>query len=495
MLFNSAIFIFAFLPIVLAGAYVLSRLKNNLYLHLWLLVASSFFYGWHDPKFLPLLAASIALNYIVGMKLAAAPRRGLLALGVGANLLALGYFKYAGFLVLNANWMLGTEFSLPAILQPLAISFITFQQIAFLADCYKGRVKTQPGFLEFSVFVTFFPKMAQGPIVRYEELMPQLDRQQAIRLGMIAAGLCLFTLGLFKKVFIADSLDLYATPLFEAAKTRPLEAVEAWVGMLSYTFQIYFDFSGYSDMAMGCAKMFGIRLPLNFFSPYKATSIIDFWRRWHMTLSRFLRDYLYISLGGNRKGEARRYTNLMITMLLGGLWHGASWAFVIWGALHGAFLVINHLWNKMSRIRMPAVVARTTTFLCVAIAWIFFRAADEGVAASIAKSLVDIGSFNFYEAFFTDASPLRKIFTAQKANLALPLIAVCAIICFFMPNTAEIMRKGKVYFGHRHGLARKRNGLIWQPSFKWGLALGVMIGLCLLKVLYEPSNVFLYFQF
>lgn len=495
MLFNSATFIFGFLPVVLLGSLVLSRLPNRICLHLWLFVSSLFFYAWWNPAYLPLILGSIAFNYIVGKRLLEKPDRRLLALGIGANLLLLGYFKYTGFLIENANAVFSTALPAPDIILPLGISFFTFQKIAFLVDCHRKKIAGALNLLNFGLFVSFFPQLISGPIVHHAEMMPQFNRQKAIGGETVAAGLSLFALGLFKKIFIADSLGLYATTLFGVAETRELAASEAWIAMLAYTFQIYFDFSGYSDMALGLGKMLGIRLPLNFFSPYKAASIIDFWRRWHMTLSRFLRDYLYIPLGGNRKGQARRYLNLMITMLLGGLWHGASWTFVIWGGLHGAYLAINHMWQSFSSKRLPSIAAHMLTFFAVAVAWIFFRAPDERTAFAMIRSLFSFGGLDPYQAFFTAQSPLRQSFSASDANLALPLVLVCALICAFAPNSVEIMRKSKPFFGMGRGVRLEKSGLVWSPGLKWGILAGGVFGICLLKVLYEPSNVFLYFQF
>lgn len=496
MLFNSAIFIFAFFPAVLAVSLLLGRVENKDGLRLWLFVCSLFFYAWWAPAYLPLILCSMAFNYIVGAKLVEKPDKKLLTLGIAANLLLLGYFKYAGFMTGNINAVLKTDFAVPEIAMPLGISFITFLQIAFLADCHAKKISAKPRLLDFSLFSSFFPQLISGPIVRHAETMPQITRLKSAGTPEIAAGLCLFAIGLFKKVFLADSLSPFADTLFTAAQTRPLEAAEAWVAVLSYTFQIYFDFSGYSDMALGTAKMLGLRLPLNFFSPYKATSIIDFWRRWHMTLSRFLRDYLYIPLGGNRKGPARRYVNLMITMLLGGLWHGAAWTFIIWGGLHGLYLCINHLWkNAAPKIAIPAALSRALTFFAVVLAWIFFRAADTATAFSVIRSLFSPASTDFFGSFFGDARALHRNFAAQTANMALPLIVLCFVICWFLPNSVEIMRRSRPFFGAGGKFRFEKKTLTWKLNFKWGVLFGTVIGICLVKVLYEPSATFLYFRF
>ncbi|MDF9392313.1 MULTISPECIES: MBOAT family O-acyltransferase [Methylococcus] len=398
MLFNSYGFIFGYLPLVWGGFFLIARHSHKL-AALWLAAASLFFYGWWNVKFLPLLLASIAFNYAVGYAIghASDPRtaRHLLAGGIVANLLLLGVFKYANFFIGSINDVLGLNIELARIVLPLGISFFTFTQIAFLVDVFRGIAK-EYDFIHYVLFVTYFPHLIAGPVLHHKQMMPQfasasIYRPQYSNMGI---GLTLFTIGLAKKVLLADSFGEYADPVFAAAKEgfEP-RLVMAWTGALAYTFQLYFDFSGYSDMAVGLSRMFGVQLPVNFNSPYKAWNVIEFWRRWHMTLSAFLRDYLYIPLGGNRLGPARRHVNLMITMLLGGLWHGANWTFVVWGGLHGLFLVVNHVWHGLRRRfgftpGEPTGAARIAgvlvTFFCVVIAWIMFR------ADSLASGLVII---------------------------------------------------------------------------------------------------------
>ncbi len=340
MLFNSYGFIFLFLPVVLLGFYQLGRI-SHFYAALWLALASLFFYGYWNPAYVGLLLGSIVCNYSFGRWIAQAGiapvpvrQKQLLIIAITANLALLGYYKYANFFINNLNPVLGTSWNLGNILLPLGISFFTFTQIAFLVDTYQGKVK-EYSFTHYALFVTSFPHLIAGPILHHKEMMPQFAKPGSYQINWanIAVGLTIFICGLAKKVLIADHLNEFATPIFNAvgAGGHPM-LFEAWVGALAYTLQLYFDFSGYSDMAIGLSLMFNVRLPMNFNSPYKATTIIEFWRRWHMTLSRFLRDYLYIPLGGNRKGKIYRYRNLIITMLLGGLWHGAGWTFLIWGA-------------------------------------------------------------------------------------------------------------------------------------------------------------------
>jgi len=334
MLFNSYPFIFLFLPIVLLGYFALGR-QGKLAPVIWLALASLAFYAFSGWQFVPLLLASIAFNATVGYlliarKMRAGLRLAALIVGVGGDLLVLGIFKYAGFFAANLNALFSTAFAVN-ILLPVGISFYSFTQIAFLVDAYRGNV-ARYALPHYALFVTYFPHLIAGPILHHKDMIPQFEDAKRPDPHLILCGLIIFGIGLFKKTGLADGIQ----PLVALAFGQATPSFDqAWIGALAYTFQLYFDFSGYSDMAIGMSLMFGIFLPLNFDSPYKATSIIEFWRRWHMTLSQFLRDYLYIPLGGNRRGRVLRYLNLMITMLLGGLWHGAAWTFVAWGALHG----------------------------------------------------------------------------------------------------------------------------------------------------------------
>src|ERR1700676_1815358 len=355
MLFNSYPFIFLFLPIVLIGYFALVRL-NHLAPVICLALASLVFYSVSNWQFVLLLIASVAFNYVIGLLLIAkrlgpAARLAAVTAGVAGDLLVLGTFKYAGFLAANLNALFATGLTVN-ILLPVGISFYTFTQIAFLVDAYRGNV-ARYALPHYALFVTYFPHLIAGPILHHRDMIPQFERKETKRPDphLILCGLIIFAIGLFKKTCLADGIQPLVALAF--GPTAP-SFDQAWIGALAYTFQLYFDFSGYSDMAIGISLMFGIFLPLNFNSPYKASSIIDFWRRWHITLSQFLRDYLYIPLGGNRHGRSLRYVNLMVTMGLGGLWHGAAWTFVAWGVLHGAYLCINHAWNNFG----PAVAPR-----------------------------------------------------------------------------------------------------------------------------------------
>jgi len=379
MLFNSYEFIFLFLPITFIIYFYLNKKRLTELSKGFLVFASLFFYSWWNIAYLPLILVSMLFNYVVGNQLSkyekkkrCCSKKALLVIGVIFNLGLLGYFKYSDFFITNFNIVFNTEISLLHLLLPLAISFYTFQQIAYLVDSYRSETK-EYDFLNYAIFVTFFPQLIAGPIVHHSEMMPQFAnvRNKIKNYHNIALGLFIFSMGLFKKVVIADSFAVWATKGFDI--TEKLDMIQAWITSLSYTFQLYFDFSGYTDMAIGIALLFNIKLPINFNSPYKSTSIQDFWRRWHMTLSRFLKDYLYIPLGGNRKGETRTYFNLFITFLLGGIWHGAGWTFVLWGSLHGIALMIHRFWQKLG-FTLHIFLAWFITFNFLNVTWVFFRA-------------------------------------------------------------------------------------------------------------------------
>lgn len=404
MLFNSPEFILGFLPITLLGYYLLALSGRSRLVMCWLTLASLFFYGWWNISYVALLLCSVTFNFLMGHQIVRHRKkylgRVLLIIGIATNLGVLGYFKYADFFVENFNYLFQQQLNIGDIVLPLAISFFTFQQITYLADSLAGSVGERDP-LSYSLFVLFFPQLIAGPIVHHQEMLPQFDGSRVFSFDQtrFTDGLTIFFLGLFKKVVFADTIAQFSSPVFRAAKQGiDISFFEAWSGALGYTFQLYFDFSGYSDMAVGIALMFGIVLPLNFNSPYKATSVIEFWRRWHITLSRFLKDYLYIPLGGNRKGPSQRQVNLLITMLLGGLWHGANWTFVAWGALHGFYLIVNHSWahinDRLSLIPRDNLIWRwlcwIITFIAVMIGWVLFRAESFPAAINILKGMIGL---------------------------------------------------------------------------------------------------------
>ena len=413
MLFNSYEFIFVFLPITLLIYFYLNNKRLTEASKGFLVASSLFFYSWWNIAYLPIILVSMILNYLVGRSLNKTEKNKefskklILIFGIFCNLCLLGYFKYADFLIENFNVAFESKTELLELALPLAISFFTFQQIAYLVDSYNQETKKY-NFLNYALFVTFFPQLIAGPIVHHKEMMPQFIRvrNKVKNYRNIALGLFIFSIGLFKKVVIADTFAISATAGFDIAPT--LNLFEAWVTSLSYTFQLYFDFSGYTDMAIGLALLFNIRLPINFNSPYKATNIQDFWRRWHMTLSRFLRNYVYIPLGGNKEGEFRTYTNIMATFIIGGLWHGAGWTFVFWGFLHGLALMVQRLWSMLG-LKIWTWLAWFITFNFVNIAWIFFRAKEWDDAIKVLNGMF-FGSIDFNISTFKILSILIGFF-------------------------------------------------------------------------------------
>jgi len=391
MLFNSYEFIFAFLPLSFFIYFYLLHKRLIIGAKAFLVFSSLFFYSWWNIAYLPLILSSMLFNYALGNTLNYDPKKlkiskkTILAFGIIANVALLSYFKYSDFFLENINLLFGADIPLLHLALPLAISFFTFQQIAYLVDSYRGETK-EYDFLNYALFVTFFPQLIAGPIVHHKEMMPQFASRWNLikRYKNIAAGLFIFSIGLFKKVVIADSFSVWVNAGFNASDS--LNIIEAWATSLSYTFQLYFDFSGYTDMAIGAALLFNIKLPINFNSPYKALDIQDFWRRWHITLSRFLKEYIYIPLGGNRKGRFRTYANLLLTFLIGGIWHGAGWTFVLWGLLHGLALVIHRVWHSLG-FRLNKIVAWFITFNFINITWVFFRAKDFQEALNVLYSM------------------------------------------------------------------------------------------------------------
>jgi alginate O-acetyltransferase complex protein AlgI len=478
MLFNSYSFIFLFLPVVLLGYFALGR-RSHLAPVVWLTLASLVFYAFGGWQFVPLLLVSIAFNYgvgylLIGRKLGHRARFAVLTTGVAGDLVVLGIFKYAGFFAANLNALLSTSLVVNIVL-PVGISFYTFTQIAFLVDAYRGQV-ARYALPHYALFVTYFPHLIAGPILHHKDMIPQFERAETKRPDphLILCGLIIFAIGLFKKTCLADGIQPLVAQAF-GPNTPTFD--QAWIGVLAYTFQLYFDFSGYSDMAIGISLMFGIFLPLNFNSPYKAVSIVDFWRRWHMTLSQFLRDYLYIPLGGNRHGRVLRYVNLMITMLLGGLWHGAAWTFVVWGALHGIYLCINHAWSNYGPKAPPRfapladIAGAGLTFLAVVIAWVFFRAQDMATALSVLSKMADPSNIAFGRVEMVYA-----VFVAIYAGLA-----------WFAPNTQEIMGYDHKNRAVGEGLRAQRMRPLFLHASAAVLAFGIL-GI-------QQHSEFIYFRF
>jgi alginate O-acetyltransferase complex protein AlgI len=462
---------------------------------MFLLVASYAFYAWWRVDFLSLLIGSTLVNYTLGTVItrrlsSGKPHSGLVSLGLVFNLGLIGIFKYAGLFTGTADDLFGLHYPIPHLFLPLAISFFTFEQISYLIDAGRGRAPAY-SIIDYALFVGYFPHLIAGPIVRHNDLIPQFrqTRTAAQRSDDVSLGATLFTIGLAKKTLIADNLAPYADTIFNAAQQGThLGAADSWLGTLFFGFQIYFDFSAYTDMALGSSCLLGIRLPFNFNSPYKADSAIEFWRRWHISLSLFLRDYLYFSLGGNRQGKIRRYINLMLTMLLGGLWHGANWTFMVWGGLHGVYLVINHLFRDVTArlglappkaLRSAAHAAAVLlTFSAVTLAWLVFRAQNMGAAWLVLSGLAGQG-----RSHMVTFSPL-----------AVAALAALFAVVWLAPNSMEITWKYRPALApDRAGAVGRAGWLAWNPDARNAVVYGV---LCIVAVLALSSlSPFIYFQF
>ena len=519
MLFNSAEFLFFFLPVtLLVFLFLLKQQKSNL-LVAWLVLASLFFYGWWNPAYLILIVFSMIFNFNFG-KLISLKKYSklLLIIGVSVNLGFLGYFKYTNFLVDQINTVASTNFNIETIILPLAISFFTFQQIAYLVDAKRG-LTSEYSFLHYALFVTFFPQLIAGPIVHHKQMLPQFEAVQNVKFDYmnIAIGLSIFSIGLFKKTVLADGMAPYANSVFAQAEAgESISMFVAWGGALAYTFQLYFDFSGYSDMAIGIARLFGIVLPLNFYSPYKALNISEFWRRWHITLSNFLRDYIYIPLGGNRLGEFSRYRNLLITMLLGGIWHGAGWNFLIWGALHGTYLSIQQIWSQFcpnfSLIpqSIKKVLAWTITFIAVVYAWVLFRATSFDGATNLMSAMTGMHGVSIPNAIFVRLDALHPLFETLNitsflgggSNFVLNWIWIlfAFAIVLLLPNLQDIFNRvsfSTEKFGYKINnsvpFLSVLNNVSWRLKKRWILITSGCFSLGILTL--SQVSEFLYFQF
>ncbi len=498
MLFNSYTFIFAFLPVALAGFLFFVTTCPRQFAIRWLIACSLSFYGWWYPQNLWILLFLLLFNYALGLWLGrlehSALARAVLVFGLAINLGMLCYYKYANFFAGTINHLTGTHLPLVVATLPLGISFFIFQKIAYLVDAYRKQVRGY-SLTDYSLFVTFFPQLIAGPIVHHSEVVPQFSGQRGWRPSAedFSVGFTQFICGLAKKVLLADGVARYANPIFDAARDGAFPTfLDGWTAALAYTFQLYFDFSGYSDMALGLGRIFGIKLPQNFNSPYKAANISDFWRRWHMTLSRFLRDYLYIPLGGNRKGPSRRGFNLMVTMLLGGLWHGAGWTFVIWGGLHGLYLLLHRLWQPLrTKLNFPRqtgwglYLGGVVTFLAVVVAWIFFRSANISTAQRMLAAISGSQGFSFKSSF-------------HFASVAQTLV-ILGLIVWLLPNTQELLARYQPALRfeavpERMSSPQWWSGIRrWRPQPAWAVFFAVL-GLYALTQI-SRVNEFIYWQF
>ncbi len=542
MLFNSYQFLFLFLPLTLAGFFLLGRFSRGLALA-WIVVASLVFYAWWRPINVPIIAVSLLVNFTIArlmQRLESEPERArlrstLLVLGIAFNVAFLAYFKYTNFILTVAHDLTGTDFVLRNVVLPLGISFITFQKIAFLVDVHAGRIESFR-LRDYLLFVLFFPQLIAGPIVHYREMMPQFhastgrfDSQQ------VAAGLTLMFIGLFKKVVLADGIAAYVTPVYElAAGSGSVSLLPAWLAALGFTLQIYFDFSGYSDMAAGLARCFGVRLPLNFYSPLQASSIIDFWSRWHVTLTRFLTAYLYnpmllwltrrrLKKGrpalGSHNASVGAFLQLLagptlLTMFVSGIWHGAGYLFVLWGLLHGVYLVVNHAWrftgaklwsDKAAYDRLMRPVGFVLTFFAVIVAMVLFRAPNTVAAGGVLKGMIGANGIE-----------VPQMLAAKLVHLGLPHHAVTALhgvatkefaiqyiwlfgllgIALLLPNSLQFMSRYEPVLGIKERPAITGvflRGLRWSPTLLWAVLIATLAAIAVFRV-GGPSE-FLYWQF
>ena len=474
MVFSSYLFLFAFLPLVLGGYYLLSLFKNPIYQRLFLIGASLFFYGYFNPSYLLIIVVSIFINYLLASCISGSKgtfQTVLFWLGVLFNVGLLGYFKYRDFFVENINALFHTSFVLKHIALPLGISFFTFQQLSFLVSIRKGEEKLER-FDDYCIFVLFFPQLVAGPIVLYSEMVPQFKDPQRRYWNWENAskGMYIFIIGLFKKAVIADTLALFADTGFAS---QSLGFCAAWATSLSYTFQVYFDFSGYSDMAVGLGKLFNIDLPFNFRSPYQSESISEFWRRWHITLGRALQSYIYFPLGGSRNGKLRTYRNLLLTFLVSGLWHGAAWTFVLWGLLHGLVNALERVFAKpLSHV--PHWVRVGCTFLIVNALWVLFRAESFESAAVVYRGMVDLGNLNLLQVGYLAVDGFVGVPLALNTAYVLAALAALTLVCFRAKNSCRMLED-----------------FTWRKVTIWATAILFSIALVHLS----RESVFIYFNF
>ncbi|MBI9088535.1 MAG: MBOAT family protein [Desulfobacterium sp.] len=463
-----------------------------------LFISSLIYYAWWNPKFLPLIIGSILINHFWARRIHRTRvfKGYVLTLGVALNLLLLFFFKYANFSIDVVNQISNAGVGHLNVVLPIGISFFTFQQIAYLVDVRRGHTKPKP-LIEYALFVSFFPQLIAGPIVHHRDFTPQIKNLlEAFKLENINKGISIFTIGLFKKTVLADNLSLLVTPVFnDIAHGNLVNIFDAWVGAVAYTFQIYFDFSGYSDMAVGIGCLFGIRLPINFYSPYQSSSIIEFWRRWHITLSNFLRDYVYFPFGGGRVGQWRKTLNVFLTMLIGGVWHGAGWTFIVWGAMHGVAISINHIWRatvQNSPTRFGRYLSPGATFIFVVFAWVVFRSPNMESALSLWKIMIGAGQIIIPAEWgmWFEKIGANVMILGEFHSKPLAIILVACLIAWGFPNTKELFPDISL---DENNLQQRISRFQWKPNAVW-LSLTLI---CLLVSLWNMSTVseFLYYQF
>ena len=515
MLFNSYIFIFLFLPISIIGFYLIKKINYQNLAVVWLVLASLFFYGWWNFKYLILILISIILNYLFGFVIKKQNKKIYLILGIIINLFIIGYFKYSNFFLENINILLKDEFILNQIILPLGISFFTFQQITYLVDTYNGKNEDH-NFINYFLFVIFFPQLIAGPIVHHSKMIPQFNSSSfgTFKFENITIGLTVFSLGLFKKVFLADNLALYATPAFDAAKVGfDMTFFDAWGAALAYTLQLYFDFSGYSDMAIGIGLMFGVAIPINFLSPFKAKNISEFWRLWHISLSRFIRDYLYypISLILTRFAFSKNinptgvfFFNIvfptMISFFLVGLWHGAGWQFILFGLIHGLYIVIHNFWLKIKIFifkktyksnLLTDLIGQLITFISVIFSFVFFRSSSLDTAINYVNSMLNFNSIDFSDIF-----EITTFGTMPFTGIYLLVFSL--FIVFLLPNVHQFIIKYSNTFKKSYNETSIEcklsfKNIIWKPSLLWSIFIAIILTLSIMSV--SGTNEFLYFEF
>lgn len=487
MLFTSGLFLFVYLPVTVVFFFLIARAAGPRAASAWLAAMSLLFYGYWVPAFLALLVGSILFNFGAGLAIArslgTSRARAILTIAIVGDLVALAFFKYYNFFTENVR-EIGIPMPVLNIVLPIGISFFTFTQIAYLVDVYKGKVR-DANIVHYGLFVTYFPHLIAGPILHHADMMPQFHNRDTYRpnLANFATGAFFLIFGLAKKVLVADNISIIADRAFDAANLGQVGTLHAWEGAIAYAMQIYFDFSGYSDMAVGVSLLLNIQLPFNFASPYRSTSIVEFWRRWHMSLSTFLRDYLYIALGGNRKGNMRRYANLFVTMVLGGLWHGAAWTFVIWGTLHGSYLMINHFWRWLGKSMgfagkggFPArAVGWALTMLGVLVAWVFFRATTVHGALAMLQAMAG-------------CQPGTDLLAGRGQNWL--LLAALTLFTVALPNSQTVIM-GRIRPALESRMAAGRAGLI---VFGLGIWAVLVVWMALVAASRENAA-FIYFNF
>jgi alginate O-acetyltransferase complex protein AlgI len=505
MVFSSITFLFYFLPIFLAAYFITPTIQAR---NIVTLLFSLVFYAWGEPRFVIILLISIIFNFCAGLLIDAregSSRRWALAVAVAGNLLVLGIFKYANFITANLTTLLhplGAPSFRTNIALPLGISFFTFQKIAYLVDASRGEV-AEHDFLEYCFFVMFFPQLLAGPITHHREIFAQVKGPWAfmVKPDNLMLGLTIFVIGLFKKVVLADNFAPYVTPAFDAAAAgEKLDFFLAWQGAVAFKFQLYFDFSGYSEMALGAARLFGVQLPLNFNSPYRALNVTDFWRRWHMTLSRFLRDYIYIPLGGSRRGTARLYLNLMITLTISGLWHGAAWHFALWGAVQGGAMVLNHAWRSVWRpihSWWSHTIARLVTFFGLTAVLVLHRAPSTDIAFRVYRGMLDL------------PTSWRVAADSEQLHLVAWMLFWLAVV-WFLPNTQQLLARW--HPAYNYGIAERERDLPlveriripaswpmarwrmeWRPNAIGAAFIGILVALACLNLSHVSE--FLYFRY